>query len=77
FVVLFNDTDEKGAWIALQYLVEQTDAFNRDSGKPWRLGFSWGVVKFDDDKHQDLAGLLKAADNEMYQMKTTHKRAAG
>ncbi|EGT4279645.1 sensor domain-containing diguanylate cyclase [Cronobacter malonaticus] len=77
FVVLFNDTDEKGAWIALQYLVEQTDAFNRDSGKPWRLGFSWGVVQFDDNKHQDLAGLLKAADNEMYQMKTTHKRAAG
>ncbi|EPD6700742.1 sensor domain-containing diguanylate cyclase [Cronobacter dublinensis] len=75
FVVLFNDTDDKGAWIAMQYLVEQTDAFNRDSGKPWRLGFSWGVVQFDDDKHQGLAGLLKAADDEMYQMKTAHKKA--
>lgn len=42
FAVLFADTDEPGAWIAMQYLVEQTEKYNARQLHPWSLQFSWG-----------------------------------
>ncbi len=68
FAILFSDTDENGAWIAMQHLVEEAEAFNQTSGKPWKLAFSWGVTEFDQNG-STLQEWLRTADQKMYTMK--------
>ncbi len=77
FAVLFSDTDEKGAWIAMQHLVEQAEVFNLTSGKPWQLNFSWGVSEYDHDSDPDLSSWITSADEKMYAMKekNAHKNS--
>lgn len=70
FAVLFSDTHEKGAWIAVDHLAEQTKAWNLTSGKPWKLAFSWGVSEFDHNGDGDVKPWLKDADSKMYAMKS-------
>ncbi|MGU3412623.1 sensor domain-containing diguanylate cyclase [Enterobacteriaceae bacterium C34A] len=72
FGILFSDTDESGAWIAMQHLVEEANAFNLTSGKPWKLAFSWGIIEFNHEDIHDLSGWLGAADKRMYAMKQQH-----
>ncbi|SNY69914.1 sensor domain-containing diguanylate cyclase [Enterobacter sp. CC120223-11] len=72
FGILFSNTDENGAWIAMQHLVEEANAFNLTSGKPWKLSFSWGVIEFNHEDFHDLSGWLGAADKRMYAMKMQH-----
>lgn len=36
FAVLFADTDEQGAWIAMQYLIEQVESYNARQLHPGR-----------------------------------------
>lgn len=74
FAVLFSDTHEQGAWIAVEYLVEQTEAWNLSSGKPWKLAFSWGVSEFDHNGNGDIKAWLEDADAKMYAMKTKNHR---
>lgn len=74
FAVLFSDTHEQGAWIALEHLVEQTKAWNLTSGKPWKLAFSWGVSEFDHNGSGDVNPWLKDADAKMYAMKSENHR---
>lgn len=69
FAILFSDTDEKGAWVAMQHLVGQTDAWNLRTRHPWKLAFSWGVSEYDHDAGSDMKAWLKAADERMYAMK--------
>ncbi|MBB1200904.1 sensor domain-containing diguanylate cyclase [Enterobacteriaceae bacterium 89] len=73
FGILFSDTDESGAWIAMQHLQEEANAWNLTSGKPWKLEFSWGVIEFNHDDITDLPGWLRAADKRMYSMKKEHQ----
>lgn len=71
FAILFSDTSEDGAWIAMQHLAEQTEAWNASSGKPWKLAFSWGVSEFNHDGDGDVKAWIKDADKKMYDMKTS------
>ncbi|MEE9952904.1 sensor domain-containing diguanylate cyclase [Enterobacter quasihormaechei] len=73
FAVLFADTDEPGAWIAMQYLVEQTEKYNARQLHPWSLQFSWGLSEFDHHRN-DMQAWLKQADTQMYAMKQQHHR---
>lgn len=73
FGILFSDTDESGAWIAMQHLMQEASTWNLTSGKPWKLAFSWGVIEFNHDDITDLSGWLRAADKRMYAMKRTHQ----
>jgi hypothetical protein len=50
--------------------VEQTQAWNLSSGKPWKLAFSWGVSEFDHNGNGDIKAWLEDADAKMYAMKT-------
>ena len=68
FAVLFADTDEQGAWIAMHYLVEQVEHYNARQLHPWSLHFSWGVSEFDHHVN-DMQQWLKNADEKMYAMK--------
>lgn len=75
FAIIFSDTSEEGAWIAMQHLVEQVDAWNQISGKPWKLQFSWGVSEFDHNGSGGLHPWIKDADQKMYAMKLRNNRA--
>lgn len=68
FAVLFADTDEQGAWIAMQYLTEQVALYNERKLHPWALKFSWGVSEFDHNRN-DQQQWLKDADDKMFSMK--------
>jgi len=68
FAILFANSDEKGAWIAMQYLTEQAAVWNEHAEFPWALSFSWGVIEFNHDR-DDLDSWLKTADRMMYSMK--------
>lgn len=68
FAVLFADTDEQGAWTAMQFLNEQVAQFNQKGQHPWTLAFSWGVSEFDHQMN-DLQHWLKIADDKMFAMK--------
>lgn len=72
FAIVFGDTDEKGAWIAMQHLVDEAKCYNQTSGQPWQLAFSWGVTEFNHDSSSDLQSWLSAADGRMYTMKAQH-----
>ena len=74
FAVLFADTDEQGAWIAMQYLAEQVESYNARKLHPWSLHFSWGLSEFDHNGN-DLQQWLKEADEKMYAMKQQRQRA--
>lgn len=74
FAIVFSDTDEQGAWIAMQHLVEQVEAWNQTSGKAWKLLFSWGVSEFDHNGNGGLHPWIKDADQKMYAMKTRNNR---
>ena len=73
FAVLFADTDEQGAWIAMQYLAEQVENYNARKLHPWSLLFSWGLSEFDHNGN-DLQQWLKDADEKMYAMKQQRQR---
>jgi len=68
FAILFASSDEKGAWVAMQYLTEQAAVWNEHAEYPWALSFSWGVIEFNHDR-DDLESWLKTADRMMYSMK--------
>lgn len=74
FAIVFADTNEQGAWIAMQYLAEQVDAWNQTSGKPWKLQFSWGLSEFDHNGSGELPAWMKSADEKMYEMKLKNSR---
>lgn len=74
FAVLFADTDEQGAWIAMQYLAEQVESYNARRLHPWSLHFSWGLSEFDHNAN-DMQQWLKNADEKMYTMKRQREAA--
>lgn len=74
FAIVFSGTDEQGAWIAMQHLVEQVDEWNRHSGKPWKLAFSWGISEFDHGGSGELRPWMKDADEKMYAMKVKNNK---
>lgn len=74
FAILFSDTDEKGAWVAMQHLAEQARVFNQATDKPWQLNFSWGVSEYDHDTNPDMASWITSADEKMYAMKEKNEQ---
>ncbi|WP_435953687.1 diguanylate cyclase domain-containing protein [Dryocola sp. BD626] len=76
FVVIFPDTPEQGAYIALEYLKEQVEEYNRGSDKPWKLGFTVGIAEFNERVHETPEALIEYADSEMCKMKKARKKTA-
>ncbi|WP_318356873.1 sensor domain-containing diguanylate cyclase [Enterobacter sp.] len=74
FAVLFSDTDEKGAWVAMDHLADQAKAWNKTSQKPWKLAFSWGVSEYNHDNGDDIKSWMKTADERMYTMKANRAK---
>lgn len=77
FAIIFADTDEAGAFIALEYLREQVGDFNRTSGQPWQLSYSVGIVEYNELVFSGRADILRRAENEMQKMKAIHQKSVG
>lgn len=75
FTILFADTDEKGAWIAMQYLAELVEQFNARGQHPWALSVSWGVAQYD-EAQGTLQQLIAGADKRTWTLKPQTKRAS-
>ncbi|MBF4177105.1 sensor domain-containing diguanylate cyclase [Lelliottia nimipressuralis] len=76
FAVLFADTDEQGAWIAMQYLNEQVAEYNQRGLHPWSLTFSWGICEFD-HQQDDLQRWLQTAHDKILAMKQRYSADSG
>ncbi len=73
FVVIFPDTSEQGAFIALDYLREQVENFNQTSDQPWHLAYSVGIAEYDGQQQITAEDLIRHADSQMYKMKQAQK----
>jgi diguanylate cyclase (GGDEF)-like protein len=69
FCVLLTQSDPESLDRALDLLREGVS--QRNAGLSWKhsLRYSAGVVEFDPDRHHDLDGLLRDADQRMYSTK--------
>ncbi|NIF31829.1 GGDEF domain-containing protein [Enterobacter sp. Cy-643] len=62
FVLLFNGTNEEGAFIAMQHLLGKVADFNQRADNRWTLSFSWGSVEYDPQRHLSLEDVIAAAE---------------
>lgn len=74
FVVIFPDTSEQGAFIALQHLGEQVKEYNRTSGKPWQLSFSVGIAEYNELLHRTPEELIQSAGDEIYSIELAGRK---
>lgn len=71
-VLIPNSADEVAETIPVR-LQANFDAYNADSGKPYRIAMSVGLVKAGFDEELTINQLLQAADDEMYNDKRRRK----
>ncbi|AIR66619.1 sensor domain-containing diguanylate cyclase [Cedecea neteri] len=77
FVLLFNGTNEEGAFIAMQHLQGKVTDFNLQAGNPWTLAFSWGCIEYNPARHASLEDVITEADRAMYQAKYSEAERPG
>lgn len=70
FVVFLTNATHMESAEVLNRFQQAVDQYNRETSRGYDLAFSVGAVEFDEEQHQGIADLLKAADGLMYQ----HKR---
>ncbi|WDO03066.1 sensor domain-containing diguanylate cyclase [Aeromonas allosaccharophila] len=69
FVVLLPGTSGENCHRIKERLYQATNDFNSNSGKPYQLSCSLGIVVYDATMPPDLDQLLRQADEEMYSCK--------
>lgn len=77
FVLLFNATNDEGAFIAMQHLQGKVTDFNQRAETPWMLSFRWGSVEFDPHRHLSLEDVITEAGRAMYQAKSSGAERPG
>ncbi len=58
FVLLFNGTNEEGAFIAMQHLQGKVADFNQQANNPWTLAFNWHCIEYNPARHNSLEDVL-------------------
>jgi len=76
FIVLMADINDDGVPIVLDRVRKNLEAFNQESGFPWRLSISLGVALYDAAHPVTLEALMASADQSMYQAKARSKLAS-
>ncbi|WP_336981111.1 MULTISPECIES: GGDEF domain-containing protein [unclassified Cedecea] len=61
FVLLFNGTNEEGAFIAMQHLQGKVTDFNQRADNRWMLFFRWGSAEYDPRRHLSLEDVIAEA----------------
>ncbi|NIG77673.1 GGDEF domain-containing protein [Cedecea neteri] len=58
FVLLFNATNEEGAFIAMQHLQGKVTDFNQQVDNPRTLAFNWDCIEYNPARHTGLEDVL-------------------
>lgn len=69
FVVLLFNAELAKARYKVECTRAAIEAFNHSEELPFELCVSFGIVEYDQDKHQGLDGLLQDGDERMYKYK--------
>lgn len=69
FVVMLMSTDVATAHAKVDCLMQELKQHNTNTGRPFELSASYGIVEYELDKHENLEQLIGEADRLMYQQK--------
>jgi diguanylate cyclase (GGDEF)-like protein len=67
FLVVMPDTSEEDSDFPIRRLHRSVEHWNLNSGKSYRLGFSWGVASY--VTGSEVEDVLRAVDRQLYQKK--------
>lgn len=73
FLLLLNDCSPSEAAHLIARAEKRLEEIEVEENKPFPMGFSYGVVAYDPDKHATTADLIAEADRLMYQTKQQRK----
>lgn len=71
FVVMLMNAEESKARYKVEYLKHKLNEYNEQSGLPYELSASFGIVNYKPEKHSSVKVLLSEADELMYHYKNS------
>lgn len=74
FLLVLPECDITKADMVLKRIVKSLDEHNARHAKPYKLGFSYGLVKYDFAEQPKIGSLIARADMEMYKQKNKKKK---
>lgn len=77
FAVFATDATAEGVVRTVERLRRELHEYSRAAGRGYDIGFSYGSVSFDPDRHDDIADLLEEADARMFAEKRARQAARG
>jgi diguanylate cyclase (GGDEF)-like protein/PAS domain S-box-containing protein len=69
FLLVLPECDVPKADQVLKRIIKSLDEYNKRESKPYRISFSYGLVKYDFDEQPKIGSLIAKADMEMYKHK--------
>ncbi|MGA8862994.1 MAG: sensor domain-containing diguanylate cyclase [Gallionella sp.] len=69
FAVLLTNTSKKAAEEIVAKFRQSLEKYNQDANRGYDISFSYGIVKFDSEKHRTIESLLADGDLLMYERK--------
>jgi diguanylate cyclase (GGDEF)-like protein/PAS domain S-box-containing protein len=69
FLLVLPECDVTKADQVLKRIIKSLDEYNKRESKPYRISFSYGLVKYDFDEQPKIGSLIAKADMEMYKHK--------
>lgn len=74
FLLVLPECDLHKAEMVLKRIEKSLDNYNEIKVKPYKLSFSYGLVKYDFDEQPKIGRLIARADMEMYKHKNRKKK---
>jgi diguanylate cyclase (GGDEF)-like protein/PAS domain S-box-containing protein len=74
FLLVLPECDITKADAVLKRIVKSLDEHNLRKAKPYKIGFSYGLVKYDFAEQPKIGRLIARADMEMYKQKNKKKK---
>jgi diguanylate cyclase (GGDEF)-like protein/PAS domain S-box-containing protein len=74
FLLMLPECDVPKADMVLKRIVKSLDEHNARNSKPYKISFSYGLVKYDFDEQPKIGRLIAKADMEMYKHKNKKKK---
>lgn len=74
FLLMLPECDVPKADMVLKRIVKSLDDHNTRNSKPYKISFSYGLVKYDFNEQPKIGSLIAKADVEMYKHKNKKKK---
>lgn len=76
FLIIFPDCTEDSAKDILKRIVDSLRKMNKQSTKPYKLDFSYGILEVDEQCECNIDEVIELADKKMYEQKKAVKKAS-